>query len=79
MTSNLIRNSILALGIFVVVAVLVYTNMEFAAPITEYVSYVVTTDFSIQPIIQRTGVAEGWETWNLDSLLQAWSKVSFGW
>ncbi len=79
MAKSFVRNSVLALGIFVVVLILVYTNVEFAEPITEYVSFVVTTNFSVQPILQKVGFAEEWGTWDLGSLFQGWSETTSGW
>lgn len=78
MAKSFVRNSVLALGIFVVVLILVYTNVEFAEPITEYVSFVVTTNFSVQPILQKVGFAEEWGTWDLGSLFQGWSETTSG-
>jgi len=74
-----VRNSIFALSIFVVVLVLVYTNVEFAEPVREYVSFVVTTNFSVQPILQKVGFTEEWGSWNLGSLLEGWSEATSGW
>ncbi len=79
MAKSFVRNSVLALGIFVVVLILVYTNVEFAEPVTEYVSFVVTTNFSVQPILQKVGFAEEWGTWDLGSLFQGWSETTSGW
>lgn len=78
MAKSFVRNSVLALGIFVVVLILVYTNVEFAEPVTEYVSFVVTTNFSVQPILQKVGFAEEWGTWDLGSLFQGWSETTSG-
>ena len=79
MAKSFVRNSVLALSIFVVVLILVYTNVEFAEPVTEYVSFVVTTNFSVQPILQKVGFAEEWGTWDLRSLFQGWSETTSGW
>lgn len=79
MTKSFLRNSVLALSVFVVVAILAYANIEFAEPLTEYVSFVVTTDFSVQPFLQKVGLAEKWDTWDLGSLFEGWSEATSGW
>lgn len=68
----------LALGIFVVMAVLAYTNVEFAEPITEYVSFVVTTNFSVEPILQKVGFTQKWATWDLGPFFEGWSQATSG-
>lgn len=79
MAKGFVRNLVLALGVFLVMAVLVYSNVEFAEPITEYVAFVVTTDFSVQPFLQRVGLAEKWDSWDLGSLFEGWSEATLGW
>ncbi len=81
MVEDLARNAILALCVFLVVVVLAYTNLDFAEPVTEYVEFVVSTDFSVQPILKKTGLAEKWDSLNLGSLFQGWSssEVTVGW
>lgn len=49
MAERFARHLLLAAVIFVVMAALVYSNMELVLPVTEYVSYVVTTDLSSSP------------------------------
>lgn len=78
MAERLIRNSLLALFIFVVVATLVYTKVEFAEPITEYVSFVVTTNISIQPILEKFDLTERVPNWDLESWVKGWSHSSSG-
>lgn len=79
MADRLIRNFVLALGIFIVVTVLVYMNVEFAEPVTDYVSFVVNTNFSIQPILEKMDIQQKWATWDIGSLLRDWSEAPFGW
>ncbi|HBG01506.1 MAG TPA: hypothetical protein DDW87_08040 [Firmicutes bacterium] len=79
MAKSFVRNSVLALAVFVLMAILVYANVEFAEPVTEYVSFVVTTNFSVQPFLQRVGFTEKWESWDLGSLFEGWSEATFGW
>ncbi|NLL47877.1 MAG: hypothetical protein GX249_04765 [Firmicutes bacterium] len=81
MAESVARNAVLALCVFVVVVVLAYTNLEFAEPVTEYVEFVVTTDFSVQPFLERTGLAAKWDSLNLGSFLQGWSgaDITTGW
>lgn len=79
MTKSFVRNSVLVLSVFMVVAILSYSNVEFAEPLTEYVSFVVTTDFSVQPFLQKLGLAEKWETLNFGSLFEGWSEATYGW
>ena len=78
MAKSFVRNLVLALGVFLVMAVLVYSNVEFAEPITEYVAFVVTADFSVQPFLQRVGLAEKWDSWDLGSLFEGWSEATLG-
>ena len=81
MAMSFARNSVLALCVFVVVVILIYTNLEFADPVTEYIAFVVTTDFSVQPILEKVGFAAKWASLNLESLFQGWagSEVTVGW
>ncbi len=79
MAKSFVQNSILALCVFVIVATLVYANVEFAEPVTEYVSYVVTTNFSVQPMLQKVGFAEKWAAWDLGSIFEGWSEATSGW
>jgi hypothetical protein len=76
---SFVRNSVLALSIFVIVLILVYANVEITEPVTEYVSFVVTTSFSVQPILQKVGFAEEWGTWDFGSLFEGWSEATPGW
>jgi len=76
---TLLRNFLLALTVFLVMVVLVHTNLEIAQPVTEYVSFVVSTNFSVQPILQKVGFTQGWSTWDFGSLLEGWSEAAFGW
>ena len=46
-------------------------------PVTEYVSYVVTTDLSLQPILERMILAEKLPQWQ--SWLKGWTEVTSGW
>ncbi len=79
MPKSFLKKSVLALSFFLVVAIMAYANIEFAEPITEYVSFVVTTDFSVQPFLQKLGLEEKLDTWNLGSLFEGWSEATFGW
>ena len=79
MAQGFTRNSVLAFCVFVAIVILAYTNVEFAEPITEYVAFVVTTDFSVQPILQKIGFATKWDSWNWGSLFEGWSEVTAGW
>ena len=56
MANRFARNFVLAISVFLVMAILVYTNLEFAEPVTEYVQFVVSTDFSIKPVLQRVSL-----------------------
>ncbi|HHT69601.1 MAG TPA: hypothetical protein VJZ70_03980 [Limnochordia bacterium] len=79
MAKSFIRNLVMALSIFVVVMILAYTNVEFAEPVTEYVSFVVSTNFSVQPILEKVGFEQKWDTWDLGSLFEGWSEATSGW
>ncbi|MDI9485503.1 MAG: hypothetical protein QM372_08590 [Bacillota bacterium] len=76
---TLLRNSLFALTVFLVIAVLVQTNLEFAQPVTEYVSFVVSTNFSVRPILNMAGFTERWDALDFGSLLEGWSEATFGW
>lgn len=78
MAKRFVRHFGLALGIFIVMAVLVYTNVEIAHPVTEYVAFVVTTDFPFQPIFEQTTLFQRLANWNLDSWFDR-SAVGSGW
>lgn len=78
MAERFVRNLVLALVMFVLVAVLVFTKVEFAEPVTEYVSFVVTTDISIQPILERMDFAERLPQLDLGSWLKGWSNTTAG-
>ena len=79
MAERFVRNSLLVAFVFVLITVLVYTKMEFAEPVTEYVSFVVSTDISIEPILKRVDFTEKLPIWNLDSWLKGWAEVTSGW
>jgi len=72
-----IRDLILAAVIFVVVAVLVYSDLEVVQPVTEYVNYVVTTDISLQPFLERMELAEKLPRWQ--SWLKGLTEATAGW
>jgi hypothetical protein len=72
-----VRHSILAAVVFLIVAILVYSNWELVEPVTDYVNYVVTTDISIQPILERIDLAEKLPEWQ--SWLKEWTEVTSGW
>lgn len=77
MAERFVRNLVLALVIFAIVASLVYSNLEFAEPVTEYVAYVVSTHLSVQPILEKMDLAEKLPDWQ--SLLEGWSEATSGW
>ena len=58
MAERFARHLLLAAVIFVVMSALVYSNKELDLPETEYISYVVTTDLSLQTIHDRMTLAE---------------------
>ncbi|NMB02271.1 MAG: hypothetical protein GX971_12265 [Firmicutes bacterium] len=78
MAERFVRNLVFALVIFVVVAILVYTKVEFAEPVTEYLAFVVTTDISIQPILEKVDLAEKLPKWDLESWVKGWSNATSG-
>jgi len=77
MAERFARHLLLAAVIFVAMAALVYSNMELVLPVTEYVSYVVTTDLSLQPILERMNLAEKLPQWQ--SWLKGWTEATSGW
>ncbi|HPT83780.1 MAG TPA: hypothetical protein PLM25_07810 [Limnochordia bacterium] len=77
MAERFIRDLIFAAVIFVVVAVLVYSNLELVQPVTEYVNYVVTTDISFQPVLERMKAWDKLPQWQ--SWLKELTEVTSGW
>lgn len=73
MARRFARNSILAIGVFLIMAILVYTNLDFAEPVTEYVQFVVSTDFSFKPVLERVGLLQKLANWDLGALRESWS------
>lgn len=73
MARRFARNSVLALGVFLLMAVLVYTNLDFAEPVKEYVQFVVSTDFTLKPVLQRVGFLEKLAQWDLGAWRENWS------
>lgn len=79
MAKRFVRNLILALSVFLIMAILVYTNVEYAEPVTDYVSFVVTTDFSFQPVLQKVGFLRRIAEWDLGTVFEAWPQATSGW
>lgn len=73
MANRFARNFVLAISVFLVMAILVYTNLEFAEPVTEYVQFVVSTDFSFKPVLERVGLLQKLANWDLGALRESWS------
>lgn len=73
------RNLVVVLGVFLFLAVLLQTNLDFTEPITEYVTFVITTDFSMQAIIENFGFLEKLTELNPGSWFESWIPVSSGW
>lgn len=77
MAERFVRHLVFAAVIFAVIAALVYSELELVRPVTEYVNYVVTTDISLQPLLERIDLAERlpqWQTW-----LKGWTEITAGW
>ncbi len=72
MANRFARNFVLAISVFLVMAILVYTNLEFAEPVTEYVQFVVSTDFSIKPVLQRVSLFQKLADWDFRALREIW-------
>ena len=72
-----VRHLVLAAVIFAVMAVLVYSDLELVQPVTEYVNFVVTTDISLQPILERLALSEKLPQWQ--SWLKGLTETPSGW
>lgn len=78
MARRFARNSALAIGVFLLMAILVSTNLNFAEPIKEYVQFVITTDFTLEPVLQRVGFLDKLAQWDLGAWRESWSP-NLGW
>ncbi len=76
MAKRFARNSALAISVFLIMSILVYTNLEFAEPVKEYVEFVVSTDFSFKPVLHRVGLFQELADWDFEAFLEIWSPNS---
>lgn len=79
MAKRFVRNLLVAVGVFLIMVILVQTNVKFAEPITEYVSFVVATDFSVQPFVEKVGFLQKLANWDLGAWFDSWTQASSGW
>lgn len=78
MARRFAQNSVLAIGFFLIIAILVYTNLDLAEPVKDYVQFVVSTDFALKPVLEKTGILEKLAQWDLG----AWKEnrsPNLGW
>ncbi len=78
MMERFVRDLVLALGIILVMAVLVYVDVEFVEPVKDYVSFIVSTDFSFQPVLNRVEFLQPIAEWDLGTWFKAWPQVFSG-
>lgn len=76
MSREFLRNLAVAVSVFLLVAVVVYTNLTAVEPITEYVEYVVSTDFSLKPVLAKSSLFQKVANWNFEPLIETWLPVS---
>lgn len=79
MAQRFVRNMLVAVGVFIIMALLVYTNVELAEPVTDYVAFVVATDFSFQPLVEQVGFLQKLATFDLRNWLDSWTQATSGW
>jgi hypothetical protein len=74
------RNILFALCIFLIIGLLCQLNLSVTQPIEEYLAFVVTTDFSIAPVVKKIASIETLlGNWDLSSLMQGLPRISTGW
>ncbi|HHY16313.1 MAG TPA: hypothetical protein GX521_09590 [Firmicutes bacterium] len=78
MMQRFIRDLVLALGIILVMAVLVNIDVDFIEPVKDYISFIVSTDFSLEPVLSRVEFLQPIAEWDLGSWFRAWPQVFSG-
>lgn len=79
MARRIARDFFLAASVFLVIAALFYFDYGFTEAVKDYVSFVVSTDFSFQPFLERTSFLRKIADWDLGTLLEDWHLLSPGW
>lgn len=78
MGERFLRNLILASFLFLVVIIVAYMSGDVSQSIEEYVVFVISTNFSIEPTFWETGFFRDLTDWNLPSFFEAWPKANSG-
>lgn len=71
MARSFLRNLLIACGVFLFITLVICMDWPFIRPLKEYVSFVVVTDFSFQPVLQRVPLLQNLTAWDLKSFIQA--------
>ncbi|MDI9441992.1 MAG: hypothetical protein GX101_08340 [Firmicutes bacterium] len=78
MAERFVRDLVLVLGIIVIAAVLINIDHAVLEPVKEYLSFVVSTDFSWQPVLNKIAFLQPLAQWDLESWLNSWPQISTG-
>jgi len=71
LAKSFVRKLVVACAVFLFITLLVRLDWPFTRPLQNYVSYVVVTDFSLQPVLQKIPFLEKMAAWDVKSLIQA--------
>ena len=78
MALRFFRNMVFVLCVLLVVGFLCYLNLPVTQPIEEYLAFVVSTDFSIAPVLEKLNTVETLGNWDLSTLMQGLPRISTG-
>lgn len=78
MAERFIRDLVLVLGIILVMAVVIYLDIEYIEPVKDYLSFIVSTDFSLQPVLNKVAFLQPIAEWDLGSWFRTWPQISPG-
>ncbi len=68
MVRHFLRNLLVAAGAFFLIFALVQADLAFIEPWKEYVSFVISKNFSLQPIFRKVPFLQHLGDWDLRSL-----------
>ncbi|NLJ80153.1 MAG: hypothetical protein GX335_03905 [Firmicutes bacterium] len=72
------RDLIIVACTFLLIFGLIQTDLEFVKPLREYVLFVVATNFSFRPILEKVPFLQKLGNWDLRSFLDNLPPVSAG-
>lgn len=78
MAERFVRDLVLALGTILVMAVMIYVDIDYVEPVKDYVSFIVSTDFSLQPVLKKVDFLRAVAEWDAAAWFKTWPQISSG-